>query len=240
MDPRLQTALLSQLLWLTAAVLGAAMAGGSLRERLGVVPGRLPWRATLLAVGGFVALSVAADAVLRILALREGGSLQRLDELASAQARGGAVAALLILGVLPAICEELLFRGFAQRILVARLGAAAGVTASAALFGLAHGDPVHGAAAFALGLFLGAVAHLTGGVGAAVLCHGANNLLGVAGAMAPWRPPGPSGPGIALLVGLAALALWRVARSARSEPATPAPEAPGGELQRPAGNAEPP
>lgn len=218
MDERLQTALLSQAVWLTAALVGAAMAGGPLRERLGLVPGRLAWPTVALAVVGFLALSFASDALLRTVDLREGGSLGRLDELAEQQAGANAIAALVILGLVPAVAEELLFRGFVQRILVRRLGAVIGIVGTAALFGLAHAEPVHGTAAFGLGLFLGTLAWVAGGVGPAVLCHGFNNLIGVASAMAGWQGLGLSRTAIVGLVLVAGVALWSTHRLRRPIP----------------------
>jgi len=75
--------------------------------------------------------------------------------------------------------EELLFRGLLQGALVRRLGPAAGVGLCAALFGLAH---MPFGAAFALvagvaGLGYGWMLQLSGHLAAAVLLHGALNLL---------------------------------------------------------------
>jgi len=75
--------------------------------------------------------------------------------------------------------EELLFRGLLQGALVRRLGPGTGVGLCAALFGLAH---LPFGAAFALvagvaGLGYGWVMQLSGRLAAAVLLHGALNLL---------------------------------------------------------------
>jgi membrane protease YdiL (CAAX protease family) len=230
MDERLQTALLSQTLWLGAAVLGGLMAGGSLRERLGLVPNRLRWAGIGLAVLGFLALSISADAVLRLLELRDVGPLRRLDEMAGQQTGGNALGAFAILGLLPALTEELLFRGFIQRILTERLGAVLGITGAAAFFGLAHADPVHSSAAFVLGLFLGTLAFISGSVGPAMLCHGLNNLLSVTGSMGGWSPGNPSELAILGLVGSSGLALWGASRLCRPNPP--------GKLQAEGGDAE--
>ncbi|MCP5070337.1 MAG: CPBP family intramembrane metalloprotease [bacterium] len=225
-------AVLSQALWLAAAVLGAMMAGGSVRERLGLVPGRLRWSGIALALVGFLALSLSGDAMLRILDLRNTGSLRRIDELASQQTSYNALAALVVLGLMPAVAEELLFRGFIQRILVDRLGAWVGIVIAAALFGLGHADPVHGSAAFILGLFLGTLTFIAGGVGPAMVCHGLNNLLGVAVAASGWSSPVPSGlMTIVALAAAAGLALWMTHRLC-----DPFPQ---GELQTNSGDAEP-
>lgn len=78
-----------------------------------------------------------------------------------------------------ALAEELLFRGLLQGALVARLGAARGIGLTAALFGLAHAPF---GSAFALvagvaGLGYGWTLQLSGRLAAAVLLHGAVNLL---------------------------------------------------------------
>lgn len=78
-----------------------------------------------------------------------------------------------------ALAEELLLRGLLQGALVARLGAAGGIAVAAGLFGLAH---LPFSAGFALaatlaGFGYGWVMHLSGRLAAAVLLHGAVNLL---------------------------------------------------------------
>lgn len=77
------------------------------------------------------------------------------------------------------LAEELLFRGLLQGALVARLGAARGIGLGAALFGLAHAPfslPFALVAGVA-GLGYGWVLQLSGRLYAAVLLHGAVNLL---------------------------------------------------------------
>ncbi|MAE95293.1 MAG: hypothetical protein CL910_11585 [Deltaproteobacteria bacterium] len=187
-DERLLAAMLGQLIWLALALAGAAWLGGPLSERLGLVPSRLPWRWVVVALVGFLCLSAAADAGLRTLALREGGRLGEIDELVR-DTRAALAASLVALGLLPALCEELLFRGFALRALEGRFATWVAVTGSSVLFGLAHADLVHGGAAFVLGLYLGVVAVWAGSVVPAILCHAANNLYGIA-ALAGLAPPG--------------------------------------------------
>ena len=115
----------------------------------------------------------------------------------------------MALALLPGVTEELLFRGALQRPLVSRLGRRAGIGLAAALFGLAHLDPVQGPAAFCLGLYLGSVAELAGSLRAAIFCHVANNLGSVLasrfGGLTPPLPPELAvpilvGSGVAILV----------------------------------------
>ncbi|GLK60645.1 CAAX protease family protein [Azotobacter vinelandii] len=77
--------------------------------------------------------------------------------------------------------EELLFRGLLQGALVRRFGPARGIALGAVLFGLAHapfGLPFALLAGVA-GLGYGGVMQCSGRLGAAVLLHGAVNLLHV-------------------------------------------------------------
>lgn len=202
-DERLVGALLSQLIWLGLAVAGALWLGRPLPMRLGLVPSRLPWRWALVGLVGFLCLSAAVDTGLRLAALREGGRLGEIDRLVQ-DAPAGLGLSLLALGLLPAICEELLFRGLAQRALEGRFSPWIAVMGSSALFGLAHADGVHGLVTFLLGLYLGAVALWAGSVVPTVLLHAANNLFGVA-ALAGSVPP-PSAPGAAGALALLAAA----------------------------------
>ncbi|MFG6178482.1 CPBP family intramembrane glutamic endopeptidase [Halomonas sp. THAF12] len=77
------------------------------------------------------------------------------------------------------VAEELLFRGVLQRWLVARLGGALGLTAAAALFGLAHfpGGAGFVAVAAGAGLLYGLVYRWTGRLAWAVLVHWGVNLV---------------------------------------------------------------
>ncbi|MBB3141083.1 CPBP family intramembrane glutamic endopeptidase [Halomonas organivorans] len=77
------------------------------------------------------------------------------------------------------VAEELLFRGVLQRWLAARLGGALGLTAAAALFGLAHfpGGAGFVAVAAGAGLLYGLVYRWTGRLAWAVLVHWGLNLV---------------------------------------------------------------
>ena len=76
----------------------------------------------------------------------------------------------------------------------------------------------HDTFASLLGLYLGAVALLTGSVAACILCHAANNLVAVAGAVAGIGAGGPASAPVGLA--LAAFGLWYAAHDRRlREPA---------------------
>jgi membrane protease YdiL (CAAX protease family) len=167
---------------------------------------------------GFVALSGGLHLGLVSLDLHETGALAEIDALVQ-EARRQAPSFLLLLlavGIAPGFGEEMLFRGFLQRGLVSRLGTCWGVLLSAALFGLAHLDPVHSSLAFLLGVYLGVVTQLAGCIRTAILCHVLNNTLGI---LAPGLIPNvlPAGGAWAIppLLALAGASLFYAGRRHR-------------------------
>ena len=78
-------------------------------------------------------------------------------------------------------------------------------------FGLAHLDPVQGAGAVALGLYLGALTEWAGSIRPAILCHAVNNIFGTAAPaiLGVSEGPGARAGGVALVaVSLAVLLPW--------------------------------
>jgi membrane protease YdiL (CAAX protease family) len=86
---------------------------------------------------------------------------------------------VLVVGLAPAISEELLFRGFIGRGLVARYGAAVGVLLSSLLFGLIHLDPPHIAATFVMGVCFHYMYLMTRSLWVPMFMHFLNNSWGV-------------------------------------------------------------
>ena len=82
----------------------------------------------------------------------------------------------LALFVMPAIAEELLFRGAFQG-LMRPCGSAAAIFAPALLFGVLHLDLAQGLTAFACGVFLGWLAERSGSILPGMLLHLVNNAL---------------------------------------------------------------
>ncbi len=110
-----------------------------------------------------------------------GGLLGRLAGVPAAAAalpRGGAALALyfVLLCVLPAIGEELLFRGAMQGLLRPG-GSGAAILGPALLFALLHLNLTQLPTALACGLFLGWLAERTGSILPGMLLHFVNNCL---------------------------------------------------------------
>ena len=162
------------------ALAAARLSPESTPARLGLrspsLRGAAGW---LVAIAGGLALSQAVDFALRLSGAGRGLSLEHMLDVLR-QAHGvGLVAAVLVVGVGAGAAEELFFRGYVQRRLVARFGAVLGVVVTSFLFALAHLNPQHSAFAFVFGLYLGGLALWSGSTWPAIAVHVANNTLAV-------------------------------------------------------------
>lgn len=93
----------------------------------------------------------------------------------------------LLLAALPAVCEELAFRGAILTGLMTRTSATSAVVVSAVLFAFVHTVLQQSIGAFPLGIVLGIVAVRSGSVLPAIAMHATHNLLGLSGeALAGW------------------------------------------------------
>lgn len=144
--------------------------------------------------GTLLALSAAGVVVLqpvvwwlaevnRLLPVPEG--LRALDEsqmemirqlLGSDMSTGFTVVSL---AVVPALCEELLFRGYTQRQFERALGAGGGIVLAGILFGLYHLRPTQLLPLAVLGIYLGYLTWRTGSLLPAIVVHFVNNALAV-------------------------------------------------------------
>jgi len=94
--------------------------------------------------------------------------------------QGGAVwLTLLMLAVTPAICEELLFRGYVQRQAERSLGIVGGILFSGIIFGLYHLRLTQVLPLATLGLYLAFLTWSTGSLYPAMLVHFANNAFAI-------------------------------------------------------------
>jgi membrane protease YdiL (CAAX protease family) len=146
------------------------------RDSLRVRPVRM--RAALLAALGVVA---AAPPVLAFAATFV-RTPERVEEFFTTLLRASSgvdlVVVLAAAALVPAVTEEILFRGFLQGALERSAGRWAGILLTAALFGLIHGFSRAPAAA-ALGALLGWTVARTGSIVPAVAGHAAVNALAV-------------------------------------------------------------
>ncbi|MEO6461644.1 MAG: type II CAAX endopeptidase family protein [Candidatus Eisenbacteria bacterium] len=200
----------------TAWILFVALVAGRaspepLLFRLGLVAPRLRHAATwVVAIAGGLALSQAIDFALRLSGVGRGISLEQMIAILRQASGPWLAVTVLVVGLGAGVAEELLFRGYVQRRLVARFGDVAGVASAAALFALAHFDPQHSAFAFVFGLYLGAVALWTGSTWPAIAIHVVNNVTSVLLVAARLDDAAMDAPRLVLLglvAGLAGLAI---------------------------------
>jgi membrane protease YdiL (CAAX protease family) len=195
------------------------------KARLGLGSSRLGRAGWLVVPLGALALNQAIDAAFTVSGFGRGDALEAvLTTLAGA--RGPSIAvAVLIVGALSATCEELFFRGYLQRRLVARFGPAVGIVVAAVLFGIAHWDWHHSLFACAFGLFVGTAAWAADSVWPAIVAHVVNNTVSVLTLVLGLDLGTTKGSWIALVSGtvVAVLAVvWIVRRAPRPRKLEPA------------------
>jgi len=219
-------------LWLAViAGVGALLAGRDPHRLLGLQPGRLSWGQIGLLALGTLAASHALDGALDLTGLSDESVLGRLAEVLEG-AQGARLAfALLALGLAPGLAEELLCRGLVQRGLTRRFGPALAIPLAALVFGALHVEPIHGAFATLLGLYLGVVAHWARSTRPAMLCHIANNLAAVLLGARVGDLPVPAWLSVVGGAALAAACLIAVGRSSAPDPAEADASHPTGSAQ---------
>lgn len=105
-------------------------------------------------------------------------SVMQIENTASMLPSGGPELAIqfLVLCVMPAITEELFFRGALQGLL-RPCGSAVAIFGPALLFALLHLDPIQGLTALVCAVFLGWLAERSGSILPGILLHFTNNCL---------------------------------------------------------------
>lgn len=148
-------------------------------DRFALGPSRLSiWLQPVIVLGAFAAGIVGTHLSTLLLvgpseSVAEAGGLVRLA------GRDWLPGAVLVMAVLPALTEELLFRGYVQSRLLLRLPAGSAILLSSVLFAVAHGEPAHAIAVLPSGIWLGYVAYLSGSVWPGMICHFLGNALWV-------------------------------------------------------------
>jgi membrane protease YdiL (CAAX protease family) len=152
----------------------------------------VPWRQRLrltapaLSRGQMVIGAVGAIAIGAVFTLADAlGLLPRSSTLESlAEALAGLTGehfiwAVLIIGIMPGMSEEFLFRGYIQTRLSQRWRIGWSIAAAALMFAVYHMDFSQGLLAFGMGLYLGWLAERAGSIVPAILAHSANNTVAV-------------------------------------------------------------
>jgi uncharacterized protein len=113
---------------------------------------------------------------------------------------------VLVAAVVPAVCEELLFRGIVQRSIAQETGGLQAAVMTGVIFGAYHLSPFTLVPLAVLGVFFGFIVHRTGNILVAISAHFFNNFIACLAAyfqmddeMVSIVPGGgQSGPGVAL------------------------------------------
>jgi membrane protease YdiL (CAAX protease family) len=184
--------------------------------------GRIVGRGLAVVVLGTLALSQALESLTVLLGMGPGPALDWIARTMAAAPPLGVLLAVLVVGVLAPVGEELFFRGYLQTRLRRAWRAGPAILVTAIAFGVIHGEPVHGVLAFGLGLYLGLLTERAESVVPAVVCHVANNSLSVV--LSAWMGS-PESVGANAVIVLAsvpvvAAAIWRMGRG--PEPSSPA------------------
>src|SRR6056297_3025717 len=186
---------LPQLALIIPCVVAAYLSPMRIRQRLGLVRGNWPGWAWLSAMFATPMVGMFSGFVGGLF-LEESDHLKELGTIFRDHGANGFLVPLaLMIGATPAICEELLFRGYVQTRLTQSLGpvlsrslfpgmtqtlgATLGIFMASLIFAAFHMDPVHVITVFPIGLFLGWITYRSGSLFPAMLGHFLNNTLSV-------------------------------------------------------------
>jgi membrane protease YdiL (CAAX protease family) len=175
----LASAAATQAMLLLTALCSGLLSPKRIISRLRIGPSALSPFGYIVAVVGALAVSFCFSLLISVLHFRESGVLKALGDVFKKLTPTELVFAIGIVGILPGLAEELLFRGYAQTRLVERMGRWPGIFVAAALFGLMHADRLQSPFAFAFGIYLGYIAEKAGSIRPTMVCHAVNNSLQV-------------------------------------------------------------
>ncbi|MFP4228262.1 MAG: type II CAAX prenyl endopeptidase Rce1 family protein [Salinivenus sp.] len=147
---------------------------------------RVDGRLLLLAAVGIVGLQPVVQWLAQInqaLPLPEGMQMLEESQLEMIQkvleSNLGLGFNVVMMALVPALCEEVLFRGYAQRQFERASGAAGGILLSGVLFGVYHLRPSQVLPLIVIGLFLAYLTWRTGSLWPAILVHLLHNGIAV-------------------------------------------------------------
>jgi membrane protease YdiL (CAAX protease family) len=159
-----------QLAFALAAIVPAMLSSTPIRQRLGLLPAQPSWTVYPLTMfGSLMPLAVGLGLALALAQLVPGDpSVARLFE---NMTPAMAVPFVLFIALAPGVCEELLFRGYVQRRLLARWRPLVAIGVTSFCFSLMHVMPHAIVATLPLGLWFGVIAWRSGSIVPCIACH---------------------------------------------------------------------
>lgn len=170
-------ALPGQLTFLACAFGAAALSPVPWRKRLKLERGVYPYWTWPLLAGGTPVVAFATSLTLGLFMKEPSEHMLWMEQMFRQQPLSVLPLLLLLIGVLPGLAEELLYRGYVQNRLCQAWPAAISILLTAVIFGIAHVDPTHALHVIPLGIWLGVLAWRTESLWPAILGHAANNSL---------------------------------------------------------------
>ena len=168
-----------QIALVTPCLIAAYLSPQPMSRRLALVRGNWPVWAWLAAALATPLIGLVSGLVISFF-IEESDALREMSEIFRHQGKTGFTAQLILMVALtPALCEELLFRGYVQSRLTRAFPPVMGILFSSLAFAAFHMDPVHIIAVVPLGLFLGWLTWQSGSLFPAMLAHFGNNLVSV-------------------------------------------------------------
>ena len=197
------TALLVSVPASSLALIGIAWlaAGNPRRERLRLLPSGVSGAAVAAMIVGILSLSQALESLAILVGVGSGVTLDWIARTLAAASPVGLLLAIVVIGALAPVGEELFFRGFMLTRLRRVWSAGPAILMTAIAFGVIHGEVVHGVLATGIGIYLGLVTERSASVIPAVICHVANNAASVVLSAAFGSPQGYGANAVLLVIG---------------------------------------
>jgi membrane protease YdiL (CAAX protease family) len=169
----------SQLAFAVVAAGAALFSRDPWRERLGLRAGRLPVWTWLLFLAGTPMINIVSSQFISLLADEPSEQLQMLEQLFQFRSFSALLTLLLLVGLVPGVVEEVLFRGYLQRRLLTRMHPIVAIGICSVFFAAAHMDPMHAVGVLPLGIWLGVIAWRADSIWPAVCGHVGNNSFSI-------------------------------------------------------------
>jgi membrane protease YdiL (CAAX protease family) len=197
------------------------------RDGLRLGPGRMPGREVAVMAIGVLALSQALESLVLLLDMGPGPTLEWMTRTVASATPLGLALAVVVVGLLAPVAEELFFRGYMLTRLRAVWSPGPAILMSAVAFGIIHGEWTHGLLAAVIGVYLGLVTERAGSVTPAMICHAVNNTASVV--LSAWfGSPTSHALNAGLVVAMGLVVAWALVRLRRGWPAAESPASAAG------------